>query len=73
MHDLIRIVVPKVFNEWEDVAYALRYDVPTVRLIRNKYNRDAAKCCEELFEDWLTTTNGAAPKTWRTLLDALKK
>ena len=73
MHDLIIIVVPKVLAEWEDVAYALDYDIQIVRQIRNKYNGNVAKCCKELLEDWLVTNNGATPNTWGTLLDALKE
>ena len=71
MHYLIKHVVPKVSSEWEDMAYALWYDISTVRRIRSNHNGDAKKCCKKLFEDWLTTSNGAAPKTWKTLLDRL--
>ena len=73
MHDLNRIVIPKVLPVWESVAYALCYDIPTVRLIKSKHNDNPTKCCRELFEDWLVTSNGATPKTWGTLLDKLKQ
>ena len=73
MHDLNRMVVPKVSAEWEDIAYALEYDIPTVKQIRNKHKENPRKCCKELFEDWLTTDNGAKPKIWQTLLDKLKE
>ena len=72
MCDLNKIVVSKVAAEWEDIAYALRYEIPTVKLIKSDH-KDNKKCCKELFEDWLTTDNGAKPKTWQTLLNKLKE
>ena len=71
MHNLIRMVIPKVSSEWEDLAYALQYKVPTVKSIKNDHRGDSRKCCKELFEDWLSTSNGAKPKTWKTLLGKL--
>ena len=73
MHDLNRIVVPKVSAEWEDIAYALEYDIPTVKQIRNKHKENPRKCCKELFEDWLTTDNGAKPKIWQTLINKFEE
>ena len=35
-------------------------------------HEDPRKCCEELLEDWLITNNGTSPKTWITLLGALR-
>ena len=73
MHDLNTIVVPKVSAEWTDIAYALKYEIPTVRQIKSKHNENPTKCCKELFEDWLATSNGITPKTWGTLLDKFKE
>ena len=73
MHSLIRMVIPKVSSEWEDLAYALQYKVPTVKCIRNDHSGDSKTCCRTLFEDWLSTDNGAKPKTWKTLLDKLRE
>ena len=67
-----KIVVSEVAAEWEDIAYALQYKIPTIKLIRSKHE-DPRKCCKELFEDWLTTDNGAKPKIWQTLLNKLKE
>ena len=44
-----------------------------VRAIQEKYRDDPRKCCKGLLEDWLTTKNGTSPKTWNTLLGALRK
>ena len=73
MKDLHRIVVPKVSADWVDIAYALDYDIPAVRVIRSENNENPIKCCRNLFEDWLITSNGVKPKTWGTLLDKLKE
>ena len=73
MGDINKIVIPKIQAEWEDVAYALRYQIPTVKAIKAKWNNNPKKCCKELFEDWLSTDHGAGPKTWSTLLDKLKE
>ena len=73
MRQLNKIVVPNVSADWKDVAYALDYDVQIVRRIINTHNGDSTKCCKELFEDWLITSHGNEPKTWQTLLNALKE
>ena len=73
MHDFNTIVVPKVAAHWEDIAYALDYEIPTVDQISNKYKENPTKCCKELFKDWLVTSNGVKPKIWQTLLDKLKE
>ena len=74
MFDLKKIVIPKIMNEWEDIADALRYDLATIKAIKDKEHGDPKKCCREFFRDWLMTNNGAkaGPKVWSTLLDALK-
>ena len=73
MHDLNRIVVPKVSAQWEDIAYALQYDIPAVENINLKCNGNPTKCCKEMFKNWLATDNGAKPKIWQTLMDKLKE
>ena len=73
MHDLNRIVIPKVSAEWEDVAYALGYKIPTVKDIKSRCKENPMNCCKELFKNWLTTSNGAKPKKWQTLLNKLKE
>ena len=73
MDDLNQIVVPNICADWEDVAYALHYEIPIVKSIQCKHNNDPKKCCKELLTDWLRTNNGTGPKIWLTLLDKLKK
>ena len=72
MYDLNEFVIPKIQAEWEDVAFALRYKIHTVKAIKEKHREDPRKCCSGLLQDWLTTENGKSPKTWSTLLDALR-
>ena len=71
MCDLIMIVIPKIQAEWEEVAYFLRYDVATVKAIKEDC-RDSKKCCRKLFEDWLSSSRGVTPKTWSKLLERIK-
>ena len=67
---IIKIVIPKVKSEWEDVAYSMKYDIPAVRGF--KTSSDDGRCCKNLFTDWLSTNNGITPKTWCTLLSCIK-
>ena len=73
MHQLNTIVVPNVSVDWEDVAYALQYDIHIVRRITNTHSGDLTKCCKELFKDWLISNHGKGPRIWQTLLKALKE
>jgi len=70
MSDLNKIIIPKIMANWDDVAYALCYEVHTVKAIREK-SQNPKKCCQILFEDWLSSSNGAHPKTYSTLLNKL--
>ena len=76
MFDLTKIVIPKIMNEWEYIAEALRYDLATIKAISEKGGvHDQKKCCREFFKDWLMTNNGAkaGPKVWSTLFKTLKQ
>ena len=73
MGDLNKIVIPRIQAEWENVAFALRYKIAMVKTIREKHREDPKKCCSGFLQDWLTSKNGNSPKTWRTLLNALKE
>jgi len=59
---------------WKDVAYALWYKIAAVDKIEAN-SQDPKKQCQDFFQDWLQTNNGgqAGPKTWETLLNAIKK
>ena len=73
MADINNIVIPLIKSEWEDFAYALHYQINSVKAIKEKHREDPKKCCRALFEDWLLTDRGDGPKTWQTILDKLKE
>lgn len=68
MFTLIEIVIPKIMDNWDDIAYALGHDADEIQ----KKERDQRKCCKNLFADWLKADDASA-KTWATLLEAIKK
>ena len=55
---------------WNEVAYALDFDINFVKTLRGT-GQNPKKCCQQLFEDWLSSSNGASPKTYSTLLSKL--
>ena len=71
MIDLTNIVIPKIMNNWEYIADALRYDLNVIEAIKVKERENPRRCCREFFKDWLMTSNGesAGPKVWPTLFD----
>ena len=73
--DLMNIVIPKIMNDWKYIAEALHYDLSIIKAIEVKGGGNPKNCCRELLEDWLMANNGAkaGPKTWSTLLNALKE
>ena len=75
MFDLMKIVIPKIMNEWEYVAEVFRYDIPTIKSIKERGCGDPKKCCREFFMDWLQTNRGVevGPKLWSTLLNILRE
>ena len=72
MKHLNSIVIPKVAAYWRTVADYLDYEPSMIQVIDQRY-RDPILCCQDLFRDWLRTDRGLGPKTWTTLLDALKQ
>ena len=72
MWQINKIVVEEIMTSWEDVAYSLEYKIEEVHAIKSYCREDPKKCCKKLFEDWLSTSNGTSPKTWKTLLNTLK-
>ena len=71
MRHLIQFVIPKIKALWEDVAYVLLYDIEEVEGIKAHPQNDVKSCCKRLLIDWLSTSHGAHPKTWSTLLENL--
>ena len=72
MHELMKIVFPKVMAQWQKLAYAMKYDIEEVDAF-DQQGRDPKECCIKLFINWLTTGHDPAPKTYETLLKYIKK
>ena len=71
MWNLIKIVIPKIQAEWENVAYSMQYDISTVEAFK-KDHRDSDICCKELLKDWLSSSRGVTPKHGQNFLKGLK-
>ena len=69
MHQLNKIVIPRIKSEWQDVAYSMGYKVYNVNAIERECHHVLKDCCQRLLSDWLIT--GDHP-TWRKLLDYIK-
>lgn len=70
LHD---IVIPRISSSWSIVADYLEYKLEDKKLIKAKFPNDPMKCCVELLEDWLSSNRGVSPKSWSSLIKALKQ
>ena len=70
---LHQLVIPRIAEHWELIADYLKYKVEFINLIKEKKFTGNIDCCVTLFEDWLSTNNGASPKTWSTLIKVLRE
>ena len=73
MHQVVKVVVPKIASHWKAVAYNLHYDVARVRIIQEQCRDDPEQCACELFMYWLQSSEGLGPRSWETLLSVLKE
>ena len=73
MKQLHQFVIPNVAAHWRKIGEFLEFRISTIDLIEERYKNDPIKCCEEIFKEWLKTTDcGVRPKTWSTLIETLK-
>ena len=72
MWELTEFVIPKIKDNWDNLAYCMRYTIGEVEAIK-KESHNLKECCIKLFSDWITTSHGPMPKTYQTLLDHIKK
>lgn len=73
MRHLNNMVIPKIAAYWKKVADALEFEVWKIKNIEKKYRNDPEECCDELLREWLSSGLGLHPKTWSTLINALKE
>ena len=73
MKDLHKFVIPKVAAEWKTVADYLQIDQSAQCIIEEQFRNQPVKCCAELFRKWLNSNCGQGPKSWSTLITALKE
>jgi len=73
MRHLNNIVIPRIAAYWKKVADALEFEVSKIKIIEKKYKSDPEECCDELLREWLSSGLGLHPKSWSTLINALKE
>ncbi|XP_065907302.1 uncharacterized protein [Dysidea avara] len=73
MKELNNIVVPKIAADWRRFADSLEFESWVIKTIDVKYRNYPEECCEEVLRDWLSLDHGVGPRTWSTLLRALKE
>ena len=71
MKDLYNIFIPKVANDWCDLAIQLfnESQVPRLDEISATYSNDRRRGCIEMLKYWLKITPEA---TWNNLIHALR-
>ena len=71
LKDLYNIVIPKVANDWYDLAIQLfsESQVPRLDEISATFSNDRRRGCVEMLKYWLKITPGA---TWDNLIHALR-
>ena len=72
MFELTEIVIPKIKDEWESLAYSMRYTTQEVKSFKRD-SQDSHECCKNLLDNWISTGHGPKPKTYQTLLKRIKK
>ena len=73
MRHLNKMVVQRIAAYWKKVADELEFEVWKIKTIEKKYRGDPEDCCDELLREWLSSGLGLHPKTWSTLINALKE
>jgi len=71
MRNLNKIVIPRIKAEWKNVVYSMDYELHIITAIERE-SQDLQERFQKLFTDWLTTSHGPTPKTWKTLLERIE-
>ena len=72
MWELTEIVIPNIKDEWESLAYRMRYTTQDVKGFK-KDAQNNVECCKNLLDNWISTNHGPEPKSYQTLLKCIKK
>ena len=72
IHELTKIVIPRVKAHWKDLAYAMKYGIGDVEGFY-KDGRDLQERCVNLITDWIKTNHFPMPQTYQTLLKYIRK
>ena len=68
--DLWKHIVPNVAEKWREFALYLGLDAHVIRTLEVKHHT-AEGCCQEVISRWREGA-GKIPKTWVTLLEAMR-
>ena len=69
--DVVVKVVPKVLAHWMEIGYCLKVDEEDLQAIEIELHNDQRTACRKMLRKWLGSPSTRAPKTWRTLVQAL--
>ena len=65
-------VIARIASEWEKLALALSIEAYIMRTIKRNHGNSCEDACTDLLRRWLEG-EGREPKTWATLVEALKE
>ena len=68
MHELNKIVIPRIMANWDNLAYCMRYEPSDVEGFKAN-SRDLKECCKKFLLNWITTNHDPKPKTYQALLN----
>ena len=66
-------VIPTVEAKWEELAISLEFEYPTLQSIRTNNVQNVKAACTDVLGKWLAGEGERGPRTWATLLEALKE
>ena len=66
-------MIPTVAAKWEELAYALKFDFGEVEITKKNHPLDAVGACIYVLGTWLGGEGDQGPRTWATLLKALRE
>ena len=72
MHELNKIVIPKIMANWEDLAYCMRYKPSDVKGFKAD-SQDLKGCCKKFLLNWITTNHDPQPKTYQALMNYINE